>query len=111
MSHYGRNNIWLTDIIPLNLKPWSAGTLYITDLTQKYSVGLQEIFVSRLCSQCRYSANNMNKLSLVGMQLAEKYIYVIYRLGGPDRKIFCLGLKNVPRPLRPRQNIFLSGPT
>jgi hypothetical protein len=25
-------------------------------------------------------------------------IYVIYRLGGPDRKIFCRGLKNGPRP-------------
>jgi hypothetical protein len=38
----------------LNLKPWSATTLYVyahADLAQKYSVGLQEIFVSRLCSQ------------------------------------------------------------
>jgi hypothetical protein len=39
----------------LNLKPWSARTLYVyalyADLSQKYSVGLQEIFVSRLCSQ------------------------------------------------------------
>jgi hypothetical protein len=38
----------------LNLKPWSARTLYLyahADLAQKYSVGLQEIFVSRLCSQ------------------------------------------------------------
>jgi hypothetical protein len=38
----------------LNLKPWSAKTLYVyahTDPAQKYSVGLQEIFVSRLCSQ------------------------------------------------------------
>jgi hypothetical protein len=38
----------------LNLKPWSARTLYVyahADLAQKYSVGLQEIFVSRLCSQ------------------------------------------------------------
>jgi hypothetical protein len=38
----------------LNLKPWSARTLYVyahTDPAQKYSVGLQEIFVSRLCSQ------------------------------------------------------------
>jgi hypothetical protein len=37
----------------LNLKPWSARALYIyehADLAQKYSVGLQEIFVSRLCS-------------------------------------------------------------
>jgi hypothetical protein len=37
----------------LNLKPWSARTLYVyahADLAQKYSVGLQEIFVSRLCS-------------------------------------------------------------
>ena len=35
MSHYGRNNIWLTDIYSLNLKPWSARTLYVyahTDL-------------------------------------------------------------------------------
>jgi hypothetical protein len=48
MSHYGRNNIWLTDIIPWNLKPWSARTLYVyahADLAQKHSVGLQEIFV------------------------------------------------------------------
>jgi hypothetical protein len=38
----------------LNLKPWSATTLYVyahADLAKKYSVGLQEIFVSRLCSQ------------------------------------------------------------
>jgi hypothetical protein len=38
----------------LNLKPWSARTLYVyahADLAQKYSVGLQEICVSRLCSQ------------------------------------------------------------
>ena len=55
MSHYGRNNIWLTDIVPwTDLKTWSARTLYVyahTDLAQKYSVGLQEIFFSRLCSQ------------------------------------------------------------
>jgi hypothetical protein len=33
---------------------WSARTLYVyahADLAQKYPVGLQEIFVSRLCSQ------------------------------------------------------------
>jgi hypothetical protein len=38
----------------LNLKPWSAKTLYVyahADLAQKYSVALQEIFVSRLCSK------------------------------------------------------------
>jgi hypothetical protein len=38
----------------LNLKPWSARTLYVyahADLAQKYSVGLQEMFLSRLCSQ------------------------------------------------------------
>jgi hypothetical protein len=38
----------------LNLKPWSARTLYVyahADLAQKYSVGLQEFFVPRLCSQ------------------------------------------------------------
>jgi hypothetical protein len=38
----------------LNLKRWSARTLYVythADLAQNYSVGLQEIFVSRLCSQ------------------------------------------------------------
>jgi hypothetical protein len=37
-----------------NLKPWSARTLYVyahADLAQKYSIGLQEIFVSRLCSR------------------------------------------------------------
>jgi hypothetical protein len=37
----------------LNLKPWSARTLYVyahADLAQKYSVGLLEIFVPRLCS-------------------------------------------------------------
>ena len=33
----------------LNLKPWSARTLLFTH--KKYSVGLQEMFVSRLCSQ------------------------------------------------------------
>ena len=32
------------------------------------------------------------------LSVATKYIYVIYRLGGPDRKIFCRGLKNSPRP-------------
>jgi hypothetical protein len=38
----------------LNLKPWSARTLYVyahADLAQKYSVSLRDIFVSRLCSQ------------------------------------------------------------
>jgi hypothetical protein len=38
----------------LNLKPWSARTLYVyahADLEQKYSVGLQEMFASRLCFQ------------------------------------------------------------
>jgi hypothetical protein len=38
----------------LNLKQWSARTLYVythVNLAQIYSVGLQEIFVSRLCSQ------------------------------------------------------------
>jgi hypothetical protein len=52
MSHYGRNN--MVDRYSLNLKPWSDRTLYVyahADLAQKYSVGLQEIFVSRLYSQ------------------------------------------------------------
>jgi hypothetical protein len=38
----------------LEFKTWSARTLYVyahADLAQKFSVGLQEIFVSRLCSQ------------------------------------------------------------
>jgi hypothetical protein len=38
----------------LNLKPWSARTLCVyahADLAQTYSVGPQEIFVSRLFSQ------------------------------------------------------------
>jgi hypothetical protein len=38
----------------LNLKPWSARTLFVyahAFLAQKYSVGLQETIVSRLCSQ------------------------------------------------------------
>jgi hypothetical protein len=38
----------------LNLKPWSARTLYVyahADLAQKYSVALEVIFVSSLCSQ------------------------------------------------------------
>jgi hypothetical protein len=41
----------------LNLKPWSATTLHVyahADLAQTYSVGLQEMFVSRLFSQDRY---------------------------------------------------------
>jgi hypothetical protein len=41
-------------ILFLDLKSWSARTLYVyahADLAQKYSVGLQEMFVSRLCSQ------------------------------------------------------------
>jgi hypothetical protein len=29
MSHYGRNNIWVDRHYSLNLKPWSAGTLYV----------------------------------------------------------------------------------
>jgi hypothetical protein len=36
------------------LEPWSARTLYVyahVDLAQKYSVGLKEIFVSKLCFQ------------------------------------------------------------
>jgi hypothetical protein len=40
--------------IASTVKPWSARTLYVyahADLAQEYSVGLQEIFVSRLCSQ------------------------------------------------------------
>jgi hypothetical protein len=55
MSHYGRNNIWLTGIIrSLNLKPWSARFLeyyYVyahADLAQKYSHCWS--FVSSLCS-------------------------------------------------------------
>ena len=42
----------MVDRHSLNLKPWSARTLYAyADLAQKYSVGLQKIFVSRLCLQ------------------------------------------------------------
>jgi hypothetical protein len=44
----------MVDRHSLNLKPLSARTLYVyahADLAQKYSVGLQENFVSRLCSQ------------------------------------------------------------
>jgi hypothetical protein len=40
----------------LNLKPWSARTLYVyahADLAQKYSFGLQEIFVSSLSPRKR----------------------------------------------------------
>jgi hypothetical protein len=36
-----------------NLKPWPARTPHVyahAGLAQKYSVGLQEMFVSRLCS-------------------------------------------------------------
>ena len=55
MSHYGRNNIYIVDRhYSLILKPWSARTLYFyahADLAQKYSVALQEICVSSLCSQ------------------------------------------------------------
>ena len=58
---------YMVDRHSLNLKPWSARALYVyarADLAQKYSVGLQEIFVSRLCSQeeiyfflpCEYDA-------------------------------------------------------
>jgi hypothetical protein len=38
----------------LNLKPWSARTLYVyarADVAQKYSVGLQEFFVSRCAAK------------------------------------------------------------
>jgi hypothetical protein len=35
----------------LNLKPWSVYVYAHADLAQKYSIGLLEIFVSRLCSQ------------------------------------------------------------
>jgi hypothetical protein len=56
MSHYGRNNIWLTDITHWiqnhgQLEHYSLYVYAHTDLAQKYSVGLQEIFVSRFCSQ------------------------------------------------------------
>jgi hypothetical protein len=53
MSHYGRNNILVDRHYSLNLKPCDARTLFYAhaDLAQKYSVSLQEIFVSRLCSQ------------------------------------------------------------
>ena len=54
----------------LDLKPWSTRTLYVymyihADLAQKYSVGLQEIFVSRLCSQEEnyFPALNLNTVS------------------------------------------------
>ena len=45
---------FIVDRHSLNLKPLSARTLYVyahADKAQKYSVGLQEIFVSRLLSQ------------------------------------------------------------
>jgi hypothetical protein len=60
----------------LNLKPWSARTPYVyahADLAQKYSVGLQEIFVSRLCSQeenyfscpvCQTHAEDLRRIAL-----------------------------------------------
>jgi hypothetical protein len=41
---------------------------------------------------------NLIKPLHLPLSLRQKNKYVIYRLGGPDRKIFCLGLKNVPRP-------------
>ena len=64
----------------LNLTIWSTGTLFVythADLAQKYSVGLQEIFVSRLCSQeensfflpCMYTEG----CRLLGKKLPEKY--------------------------------------
>jgi hypothetical protein len=49
--HYSLN--LKPSIIIINC-PWSARTMYVyahADLAQKCSVGLQEIFVSRLCSQ------------------------------------------------------------
>ena len=58
----------------LNLKPWSARTLYVyahEDLAQKYSIGLQEIFVSRLCSQEEnyFSLPRLEPLASTGMHL------------------------------------------
>jgi hypothetical protein len=49
----GATTYCIVDRHSLNLKPWSARTYVYAhaDLAQKYYVGLQEIFVSRLCSQ------------------------------------------------------------
>ena len=49
MSHLWAQQHMVDRHYSLNLKPWSARTLHV--YAQKYSVGLQEIFVSRLCSQ------------------------------------------------------------
>jgi hypothetical protein len=51
----------------LNLKPWSARTLYVyahADLAQKYSVGLQEIFVSRCATRKKIIFSCPNEISI-----------------------------------------------
>jgi hypothetical protein len=60
---------WVDRYYSSNLKPWSARTLYVyahADLAQKYSVSLQEIFVSREHSQEENSffcpGNNSNNI-------------------------------------------------
>jgi hypothetical protein len=60
----------------LNLKPWSARTLYVyahADLATKYSVGLQEIFVSRLCSQ---EENYFSLPCLIKIKILKDYSHV-----------------------------------
>ena len=58
MSHYGRKQHMVDRHYFLNLKAWSARTLHVyahADLAQKYSVGLQEIFLQVLQEENSFS--------------------------------------------------------
>ena len=55
-------------------------------------------FLINIYFQEAFSQSDFQKGPELNKQIYNEDIYVIYRLGGPDRKIFCRGLKNGPRP-------------
>jgi hypothetical protein len=67
----------------LNLKPWSARTLYVyahADLAQKYFVGLQEIFVSRCAPRKKILFSYPKLTSVCFSKLHENPYYYLYKL-------------------------------
>ena len=58
---------------------------------------LEELGLIKVKDHLLVNAVSNNK-ELSKEKILAEYIYVIYRLGGPDRKIFCRGLKNGPKP-------------
>jgi hypothetical protein len=79
----------------LNLKPWSARTLYVyahADLAQKYSVGLQEIFVSRLCFQEENYFSCPVRISIL-LNAPDHPLHLVDKLGNTtDKRFFILWL-------------------